>query len=406
MAALLTLALAGCGSETPAAPSETAAETEAQTETQDAPAETAEEPAAEAEETTESPSEAPAIDGLEFDHAMELEDAECFDIYYYNDGYKLIDVHDSAQYLLIPEGKEAPEGMDESIKKLYLPLDNAYMAATASMSFVEQIGAMDCIKMSSLDADGWMIDAPKEALQNGSMVFAGKYSEPDYEMMAKSDCDIAIESTMILHSPEVQEMIEDLGIPVFIDRLSYEPDAFGRIEWIKVYGVLFGREEEAEAKFKEQKAVLDEIKDFENTGKTVAFFAVNTNGTITVRRSDDFIPNMIELAGGKYVFEDLSDPNSTSASIRLSMEEFYSKAVDADYIIYNGTIESPINSIDELIAKDGLFAEFKAVKDGNVWAVDKTWYQSTATIGYLITDMNHMLTDADPSNMVYLTKVE
>ena len=406
MAALLTLALAGCGSETPAAPSETAAETDAQTEAQDAPSETAEEPAAEAEETTESPSEAPAINGLTFDHAMELEDAECFDIYYYNDGYKLIDVHDSAQYLLIPEGKEAPEGMDESIKKLYMPLDNAYMAATASMSFVEQIGAMDCIKMSSLDADGWMIDAPKEALQNGSMVFAGKYSEPDYEMMAKSDCDIAIESTMILHSPEVQEMIEDLGIPVFIDRLSYEPDAFGRIEWIKVYGVLFDKEEEAEAKFKEQKAVLDEIKDFENTGKTVAFFAVNTNGTITVRRSDDFIPNMIELAGGKYVFEDLSDPNSTSASIRLSMEEFYSKAVDADYIIYNGTIESPINSIDELIAKDGLFAEFKAVKDGNVWAVDKTWYQSTATIGYLITDMNHMLTDADPSNMVYLTKVE
>ena len=109
MAALLTLTLAGCGSETSAAPAETAAETEAQTGTQDAPAETAEEPAAEAEETTGSPSEAPAIDGLKFDHAMELEDAECFDIYYYSDGYKLIDVHDSAQYLLIPEGKEAPE---------------------------------------------------------------------------------------------------------------------------------------------------------------------------------------------------------------------------------------------------------------------------------------------------------
>ncbi len=31
------------------------------------------------------------------------------------------------------------------------------------------------------------------------------------------DCDLAIESTMILHTPKVQEMIEDLDIPVFID---------------------------------------------------------------------------------------------------------------------------------------------------------------------------------------------
>ncbi len=348
----------------------------------------------------------PVIDGLEFDHAMELEDAEGFDIYYYSDGYKLIDVHGSARYLVIPEGKEAPEGLDESIYRLCQPLDNVYMAATGSMSFIEQLGVMDCVKMSSLKADDWMIDAPKEALNNGSMTFAGKYSEPDYEMMAKSGCDLAVESTMILHAPEVQEMIEDLGIPVFIDRLSYEPDAFGRIEWIKVYGVLFDKEEEAEAKFKEQKAVLDDLKDFENTGKTVAFFAVNMNGTITVRRSDDFIPNMIELAGGRYIFDNLSNPDSNSASVRLSMEEFYSRAVDADYIIYNGTIEDPIKSVDDLIAKDSLFSEFKAVKDGNVWTVDKSWYQSTATIGFLITDINHMLTGADSSNMVYLTKVE
>ena len=58
------------------------------------------------------------------------------------------------------------------------------------------------------------------------MLFAGKYDEPDYELLVNQGCDLAVESTMILHSPKVQEMIEMLGIPVFIDRSSYR-----RIRW-------------------------------------------------------------------------------------------------------------------------------------------------------------------------------
>ena len=47
-------------------------------------------------------------------------------------------------------------------------------------------------------------------------------------MLVDEDCDVAIESTMILHTPKVQEMIENLGIPVFIDRSSYEMHPLGR----------------------------------------------------------------------------------------------------------------------------------------------------------------------------------
>lgn len=75
------------------------------------------------------------------------------------------------------------------------------------------------------------------------MQFAGKYSEPDYEMLVDEDCDVAIESTMILHTPKVQEMIENLGIPVFIDRSSYEMHPLGRTEWVKLYGAMMERKQ-------------------------------------------------------------------------------------------------------------------------------------------------------------------
>ena len=55
-----------------------------------------------------------------------------------------------------------------------------------------------------------------------------------------------------------------LGIPVFIEHASYENHPLGRTEWIKVYGVLLDKEEEAEAFFNSQASVIDEFAEIEN----------------------------------------------------------------------------------------------------------------------------------------------
>ena len=152
--------------------------------------------------------------------------------------------------------------------------------------------------------------------------------------------------------------------------------------------------------------MIEELKGYENTEKTVAYFYVSTDGSIVVRKSDDYIPSMIEIAGGRYAFKDLKNPDSNAPSVKLTMEEFYATAVDADYLIYNGTIDGQINSISELEAKNELFSEFKAVKDGNVWYTGKNLYQATDTVGELIKDMHLMLTDSDASQMTFLEKME
>lgn len=353
---------------------------------------------------TDAP-DAPEVSGLTCQGKLKLDYAECYDVYYYDDDYQLIDVHDSAQYLLVPEGAEAPEGLDESIIVLQKPLDRIYLAASSTMALFRALDAIDNIKMSGIDASGWYIEEAKQAMEDGKIQFAGKYSEPDYEMLIDQDCDIAIESTMILHTPKVQEMIEDLDIPVFIDRSSYETHPLGRTEWIKLYGAMMDKEEEAYSFFDDQAKVIGDLKDFENTEKTVAFFFVSTDGSIVVRRTKDYIPSMIEIAGGRYVFRDLTNEESNSASVSMSMEEFYATAADADYLVYNATIDSPIQSVDELIAKNDLFSDFKAVQDGNVWCVGKYMYQATDIVGQLITDFHLMLTGGDEKDMTFLTKV-
>lgn len=98
-------------------------------------------------------------------------------------------------------------------------------------------------------------------MTDGDIEYAGKYSAPDYEAICDADCDLALESTMIYHTPKVKEQLERLGIPVLVERSSYESNPLGRMEWIKLYGVLTGKEEQAEALYDEQLDALAPILD-------------------------------------------------------------------------------------------------------------------------------------------------
>ena len=349
---------------------------------------------------------APEIPGLNCTSQMDLKYAECFDVYYYDEGYELLDIHENGQYLLVPEGGEIPEGLDKDITVLQKPFDHIYLVASAVMSLFDSLDALDHIRFSGTDVSGWYIENAARAMEEGKILFAGKYSEPDYELLIGEECDLAVQSTMVLHSPKIKDMLEDLNIPVFVDYSSYESHPLGRTEWIKLYGCLVDKEQEATDFFDKQSEIVEELKDFQNTEKTVAFFYVNTNGTVVVREATDYIPKMIEIAGGRYIFEDLKNEENKLSSISLTMEEFYNQAIDADYLIYNATIDSPVETMEELLAKSELLADFKAVKEGNVWCTDKYMYQATDIIGNMITDIHLMLTKGTDSQMTFMKKIQ
>lgn len=58
---------------------------------------------------------------------------------------------------------------------------------------------------------------------------------------------------------------------------------------------------------------------------------------------------MIEMAGGDYVFADLTDNGNNLATVNLSLENFYAGAKDADVLIYNSTIEGEVDSLAALL---------------------------------------------------------
>ena len=354
------------------------------------------------ETATES---APQIEGLTYESTLDLQRATEYSVYRYEGGYDLVDIHDFQRFLIVPEGGTVPENLDSDIVVLQKPIDTVYLAATATMAMFCSCDAIDHIRMASGPKESWSFDEPKEAMEKGDIIFAGKYSAPDYETILKEGCDLALESTMIDHSPEVQAMLEDLGIPLMVDRSSYESDPLGRAEWIKLYGVLTDHEEQAEEFFNGQLDAIKDLDDFKNTEKTVAFFYISSDGRAVVRRSTDYIPAMIEIAGARYIFNNLDD-DSGRTSIDTSIETFYDTAVDADYIIYNGSIDSSVKTMDDLLKKDPVMEKMAAVKNDNCWVTDSAMYQRTDIVADMILDFHKLFSEENPTDLKYLKKLE
>ena len=202
---------------------------------------------------------------------------------------------------------------------------------------------------------------------------------------------------MIYHTPAAKEKLESLGIPVMVERSSYEKSPLGRLEWVKLYGALYGKSQAAEAFFEKEAARVRKVSEKESTGKTVAVFAVNSGGSVTVRASGDYLSAMIRQSGGKYLAAEKASEESMRSTLNIQMEDFYRIAKSADVLIYNSTIEEPIDTVGQLKKKSPLLKKFKAVREGRVYCLPPGFFQNSTKAADFMEDMNQVLKGEDRS---------
>ncbi len=338
---------------------------------------------------------------------MELSYAEQFSVTYDKGGYAEIHIADGTDYLLVPKGAAVPENTGDMVI-LQQPLENLYVAASSAVDLFDGIGCLENITMVS--TKDWSLPDIQAALDSGSMQYVGKYNRPDYEQILSNGCDLAIESTMIYHSPETKEQLEQLAIPVLVERSSYESHPMGRMEWLRLYGLLLGKGEEAEAYFAQQQAlfesvVLEEVPTEER--KSVAFFYINRSGAVSVRKPGDYVARMIDMAGGRYVFtsENLNVEENALSTMNIQMETFCEVAREADILIYNSSIEGELHTLAQLTELNAVLADFKAVREGNVWCTGQNMFQQTTGAAGMVSDLHAVFTNTD-TELTYLHKLQ
>ena len=165
---------------------------------------------------------------------------------------------------------------------------------------VDAIGALDAVSISSVTAEDSPVPAFTERLEEGAITYGGIYRAPDHELISAAGCPLAIENTYIDHVPEARAKLEELGVTVLMEQSSREEDMLGRLEWIRLMGALFGRDEETDEVFEDVAARVEEASSEGPLGTTVAFLYVNEDGAAVTRRAGDYFCQMIEalLLGG------------------------------------------------------------------------------------------------------------
>lgn len=348
-------------------------------------------------------------ESLVFSHHYQLDYAQQFTADCYEGGYTMVSIPDSGQkFLVVPQDAAEVDSLPADVTVLRQPVENIYLVSTSVMDLILHLDALDSVTLSGTKAEGWYLPEAKQAMEEGRIAYAGKYSAPDYEQILAANCSLAIQNTMILHTPEVKEQLEHFGIPVLVERSSYESGPLERMEWIKLYGILLGKEDTAEQVFAAQEAAIAPLLEQEPTGKSCAFFSLSSNNLATVRKGSDYVAKMIEMAGGTYVFSDLTDNGNSLATMNLPLEDFYAGAKDADVLIYNSAIEGTIASVSQLTEKFPLLSEFKAVQNGQVWCTSQSLFQQSMELADLILDMNKVFTEGTPAadTLKFLTHVD
>ncbi|MBR2554536.1 MAG: hypothetical protein IKE94_06700 [Aeriscardovia sp.] len=167
------------------------------------------------------------------------------------------------KYLIVPEGVELPAGLDKKAIIIRLPKTSVYVSSDEAATDFESLGLLDLIKATGVTEDTCKNEALKALLKDKKVISAGTLADLNYTELLKAKVDLVIGAGDDLFSKKtdndkaakeyqeqytkLSERLALLDIPMLIDRSADEKNPKGQLEWLKLYGVLFGKEDEADS---------------------------------------------------------------------------------------------------------------------------------------------------------------
>ncbi len=349
-------------------------------------------PAAEKEtaavETTAAVQEtAPDKNDLSVVRSMELQYANNFSVDYCANGCKIITDGAGRKSLWVPEGNEVPDDTGD-MQVLKAPFTNLGCFSTTHATLFNALDALDKIGVVTTAKEKWHIEQMVKQLDDGSTVFVGKSSAPDYELLSAAAPQLLLITSSTVSTPgEVLTKIDELGIPYIADSQHLENHPLGRIEWVKLVGALLDMEDEADAYFNEEVKQVEAVaaKAAQETEHPSVIQTFILRGTVYVRNGGDYVNEMLKLAGGDYPFAEL-EPDK-GGNTKMTVEDFYKDAADADILIYDTTSDVKSTCVKDILVNGDYLADMKAIKEGNVWGIEKNYWQSADDVATMIEDL-------------------
>lgn len=263
------------------------------------------------------------------------------------DTYIMVEVRDPwdstrllQRYLLVDRTKSVPGGLPKgTIVKV--PVKDIVIYTSVHAAIIDQLHETD--KVIGVCEPRYM-DTPaiQGGIQAGRIADLGEATSPNIEKMIEIGAELVIASPFQNSS---YGPVEKIGIPIIEGADYMEAFPLGRTEWIRFYGLLFGKEEMADSIFKETEQAYLSLKDLTANidNRPTVLSEKKFGSSWYVPSGDSYMAHLIEDAGADYMFKDLPGAGSTP----LAFETVFDKAIHADIwlVKYNQSSEMTYNDL-------------------------------------------------------------
>ena len=299
---------------------------------------------------------------IRFDYAKLIRVWEC-------DGFKKMEIRNPwdttcllQTYLLVDKTKEIPANCPDGVV-VRVPLEKSAVFTTVHCSLIEELGAVNSISgICELE----YITNPNiiSLTQSGKIVDFGSSMSPDIEKI------ITVSPDAILLSPFNNSGghggLDKLGIPIVECADYMESDPLGRAEWIRVYGMLFGKESEADSIFSKVTETYTQIEKEaqQETGSHPSLlYGLDNGGSWFIPGGKSYMAKMFASAGANYIFGETTH----SGAEPFAFETVYDKGCNADIWLILG-----MEVADKTYKDLQRFSNFKSYKEKRVYACNTT----------------------------------
>ncbi|WP_455664666.1 ABC transporter substrate-binding protein [Phocaeicola sp.] len=263
-------------------------------------------------------------------------------------------------YILVDKDKSLPTDLPEGTL-VRTPLSKAIVYSSVHCSLLKQLGALGSIG-GICDLQYIKLPEIQEGCRNGKITDVGNGMNPDIEKI------IDLHPDAIMLSPFENSggygRVEKLNIPIIECADYMETSALGRAEWMRFYGLLFGRAQEGDSLFAEIEQNYNDLKAMvAPISSAPSVISELKNGSAWyVPGGKSTSARIYADAGANYVFA----ADEHSGSVPLAFETVFDKGQNADYwlIKYNQATDKTYGELKQDYAP---YAGFRAFKERNIY---------------------------------------
>lgn len=318
-----------------------------------------------------SPNDTKATNSIQYSKSLSIQK---------QDGYTVVTVSNpwpdavkNFVYVLKEKNGIVPDSL-QKYTQISVPLKTIVVTSTTNIPFLEMLGVEKSL-VGFPHTDYVSSEKTRTLIDAGLVKNVGQNEKLNIEQLIDLSPELIVTFGIDNNNPSI-ENLQKSGLKVLIQADWMEQSPLGKAEWLKLYGVLFGKEKEADALFenivKEYNSALALVADKKPTS-TVLYGSMYQDQWY-VAKGSSWVAQFMKDAKADYFWKNLEG----TGSLGLSFENILDKAKTANFWIATGSFKS----LSELEKANPHYSQFDAFTNKNIYTFEAKMGATGGTIFY------------------------